>query len=767
MIEDNPDLVRAKYQAELDEMEHVQAARDAVSQLNRRQTKAQEQRKRSLKKNLDKLKDRHASEDIVYFDQLGVDCLFIDEVHSYKRNFFITKMTRVKGLDNAASQKAFSLTLKLDHIRAKTGGRNIYTATGTPVSNQLAELFNMIRYVSPDTLKKFHVDTFDRFASTFTQSETALEINAAGRFKMVTRFAKYTNIVELSKMFRSCADVILPEDLTGIPKPPIKGGHPEQISLPRTEQVSQFMDYLSDVYTWFEQLDNSKKREFTHIPLLIYGLSRKATIDLRLIAAGAKDDPGSKLNVCVNQILEKYHAYHSVKAAQVVFSDLYQLKDGKTVYFDVFREIKRKLVERGIPADEIAIINDYKTDKQRQEVFDMVNSGDVRVIMGSTQRLGTGVNMQERLAVEHDLDAPFRPADAEQRTGRLVRQGNILPEVEVIRYGMAETLDAGMYQILTRKQKFINDALKGKRRSMDEINDTSIDFASFSAQISGNPKLIRKVEVETRLRELQSLEYQFRRSIRRDEDLKSELERAIPRMEKDIARMKELAAHPFPTDCPQIEINGIPLEGTPEYRGKQLANHLTNQGIYPAIQRARMERESAIVEIGFAKINGIEIELKAICPFELFRAREDLAVIRYRLAGESFYNGRIRVGSDVTTGHGLISSLKSVLEAKAREAVSEAANLEVNRQRLKQLTETGGRRVFKYADERIELQKELDKLLYELNELDLLHEERRIEEMPRLSDYLDLGVELISRNIEISDEPDEEDAENEALAKTA
>ena len=378
MIEDNPDLVRAKYQAELDEMEHVQAARDAVRQLNRRQKKAQEQRKRSLKKNLDKLKDRHASEDIVYFDQLGVDCLFIDEVHSYKRNFFITKMTRVKGPDNAASQKAFSLTLKLDHIRAKTGGRNIYTATGTPVSNQLAELFNMIRYVSPDTLKKFHVDTFDRFASTFTQSETALEINAAGRFKMVTRFAKYTNIVELSKMFRSCADVILPEDLTGIPKPPIKGGHPEQISLPRTEQVSQFMDYLSDVYTWFEQLDNSKKREFTHIPLLIYGLSRKATIDLRLIAAGAKDDPGSKLNVCVNQILEKYHAYHSVKAAQVVFSDLYQLKDGKTVYFDVFREIKRKLVERGIPADEIAIINDYKTDKQRQEVFDMVNSGDVR-----------------------------------------------------------------------------------------------------------------------------------------------------------------------------------------------------------------------------------------------------------------------------------------------------------------------------------------------------------------------------------------------------
>ena len=765
MIEDNPDLVRAKYQEELNAL--AQTENSAGMRLSRRQVKAAQQRKRSLKNRLDKLEDRHASEDIVYFDQLGVDCIFMDEVHSYKRNFFVTKMTRVKGLNNAASQKAFSLTLKLNQIREKTGGRNIYTATGTPVTNQLPELFNMVRYVSPESLSAFHVDTFDRFASTFTQSETAMELHATGRLKMVSRFCKFTNIVELSKMFRSCADVILPEDLTGIPKPPIRGGHPEQISLPRTEQVSRFMDYLSDVYTWFEQLDNSKKREFTHIPLLIYGLSRKATIDLRLIAADAKDDPGSKLNVCVNKILEKYREYDSIKAAQVVFSDLFQLKDGKTVCFDAFREIKRKLVAGGIPADEIAIINDYKTDKQRQEVFDMVNSGDVRVVMGSTQKLGTGVNMQERLAVEHDLDAPFRPADAEQRTGRLVRQGNILPEVEVIRYGMSETLDAGMYQILTRKQKFINDALKGKRRSMDEINDTSIDFASFSAQISGNPKLIRKVEVETRLRELQSLEYQFRRSIRRDENLKLELECAIPRIEKDIARMKELAAYPFPTDFPQIEINGVPQEGTPEYRVKQLANLLTNKGLYPAIRHARLKRETATLELGYAKINGIEIELKAVCPFEIYRAREDQAVIRYRLAGESFYNGRIRVGSDVTTGSGLITSLKSVLDAKAKEAVGEAESLELNRQRLKQLAETEGKRVFKYADERIELQKELDKLLFELNELDLLHEDRRVEVMPRLADYLDLGVEVIAEKVEITDEPDEEDAEEEALEKSA
>lgn len=381
----------------------------------------------------------------------------------------------------------------------------------------------------------------------------------------------------------------------------------------------------------------------------------------------------------------------------------------------------------------------------------MVNRGDIRVIMGSTHKLGTGVNMQERLAVEHDLDAPFLPAYAEQRTGRLVRQGNILPEVEVLRYGMQQTLDAGMYQILTRKQKFINDALKGKRRKMDEINDSSIDFASFSAQISGNMQLMRKVEVETRLRELQSLEYQFRRSVRRDEDLKRELEGAIPQIEENIIQMQKMAQFPYSTESPTIELNGEALEGTGEYRIKQLQNYLTQKGIYRAISKAKQEYETATIELGYVKINNIELELKAVCPFEQYRICEDKTIIRYKIANTSFYNKKVRIGSDVTTGHGLITSLKSVLEAKAKEAQQESELLEFNRQRLEQLIATEGKRVFKYASERIELQKELDKLLYELNELDLLHEERRINKMPLLSNYLDLGVELIREDIEVTD----------------
>ena len=762
MIEDNPDMIRRKYQEELAQMEKTQAARNAGRGISKRQRKNEEKAKRSLQHKIDKLGDRHAVEDIVYFDQLGIDALFVDEAHNYKRNFFVTKMNRVKGLDNGASQKAFSLTLKIDQIREKTGGRNIYFATGTPVTNTLAELWNMVRYVSPETLNDFNVDTFDRFASTFTQTETALEIDAAGRFKMVTRFAKFTNIVELSKMFRSCADVILSEDLTNIPRPPIKGGHPEQLNIPRTGTVTDFMRYLCDMYQWFEQLDNEDKKDWMHIPICIYTLSRKATLDMRMIAANAPDEPNSKLNICVQKVIEKYHYYDSIKGTQIIFSDLHQLTVNGIVKFDVFHEIKRKLIAGGIPENEIAIVNDYKTDKQRQDCFDLVNRGEIRIIMGSTAKLGTGVNIQERLAVAHHLDAPFRPADMEQRDGRIIRQGNILPEVEIIRYGMMETLDAGMYQILTRKQKFINDGMMGKRRNLAEINDASIDYATFSANISGNPLMQRKVELETRLREIQSLEYQFRRNIRRNIDLQCELTKAIPQMEIDIEKMEDFARMPFSTEHPEIELNGQKLEGTAEYRIKQLAHYLMNKGLYPVIEKAKHTYDTQTIELGFAKINDVEITLTAHCPIEDFRVREDKACIRYQLTGAHYYNRKIKTGSEVTTGTGLVGSLKTLLENQAKFAIEERKNLELARQRRAQLDESAGHEKFKYADERIAVQNELNGILYELNAKNLLNEDQPITDMPRLEDYIDLGVEVIADKVgDVTEEPVEPEVEED------
>ena len=265
--------------------------------------------------------------------------------------------------------------------------------------------------------------------------------------------------------------------------------------------------------------------------------------------------------------------------------------------------------------------------------------------------------------------------------------------------------------------------------------------------------------METRLRELQALEYQFRRSIRRDEDLKAELQRAIPHLEEDIIKLKELAEHPFSTEFPEIEINGIRLEGTTEYKIKQLTSHMMQKGLFPALQKAKADLEDTVIPAGFVIINGIEIELNAHCPVENYRVREDKLAIRYHLTGHTFYDRKIKLGSEVTTGNGLITSLKSIHAHKAEEAISETDQLKLNRQRLQQLLDSDGQKVFKYADERIQLQKELDQILYELNEKDLLHEDKTFAEMPRLCDYLNLGVELISQDAEVSDDDDEEEKE--------
>jgi hypothetical protein len=313
-----------------------------------------------------------------------------------------------------------------------------------------------------------------------------------------------------------------------------------------------------------------------------------------------------------------------------------------------------------------------------------------------------------------------------------------------------------MYQILTRKQKFINDGMMGKRRNLAELNDASIDYAAFSANISGNPLMQRKVELETRLRELQVLEYQFRRNIRRNADLRTELAKTIPKVERDIEKMEELAGLPFSAEQPEIELNGQRLEGTPEYRIKQLANYLLNKGLYPAISKARVEYDTVSIELGFAKINGVEITLTAVCSLEDFRVREDKACIRYKLAGIEYCNHRIKTGSDITTGAGLISSLKTLLENQANFAVEERKSLEVSRQRLAQLNATSGHEKFKYADERNAAQRELNGILYELNAKNLLNDDEWNGGMPRLCDYLDLGVEVIAGEDEVitEDVPD-------------
>lgn len=518
-LPDDPQRVSMRIREQLAELESAireQKDRDG----KKANVKDLEAAKARLQERLKKLLDR-AQDDTVYFEQLGIDAVMMDEAHLYKKNFFITKKQRIKGLDTGSSQKSLSLSLKLEHVREKTGGKNVVLATGTPVTNTLTEIWNMMRYVAPDKMSLWNIGKFDDFASTFTDSVLGLEIDAAGRFKMVERFASYMNVPELSTLFKQIADVVFAEDLDDVKRPPLKGGKPTAIKLDRNKALESYTNYLQQLYEWFEGLDGQQRKEYSYIPLVIFGRARKSTIDMRLIDETLPEDENSKLMRAASEIYERYKQTANDKGTQLAFLDTYRnLKNGKEV-FNAWTALKEALVDKGIPASQVAVISDYGTDAKRERLFAEVNQGHVRVLIGSTEKMGIGVNVQERLAALHHVDAPFRPADMEQREGRILRQGNMFGEadmveqyggIEIVRYGVEKTLDAGMYQMLERKQKFINQALKGQtERTVSDDDDSEISFAQASAMFSGDPSAMRRVVVDVRLKELQGLENEFQR----------------------------------------------------------------------------------------------------------------------------------------------------------------------------------------------------------------------------------------------------------------
>ncbi len=757
MIENRPEDVADYFREQIEELEAIieEVKGDSLS------VKEMERQKKGLEAQLAKLNDKKTVEDIVYFDELGITSIIVDEAQAYRRNFFVTKMQRVKGLNRGASQRAFSLTLKLRHIRRKTGGRNIYFATATPIVNGLAELWAAVRYVSPETLADYGIETFDRFASSFTATETALEIDAAGRLRMIERFSRYMNVIELSKMFQAVADVILEEDLSDVERPNIKGGSPTHVAIPRSPVISKFMEYLSSLYQWFEGLSGSRKADYSHIPLLIFGMSRKVTIDPRLVNIAFGDDPQSKLNVCLENIRAKYDEYADIRGAQIVFSDLYQLTVKGEVLFNAWQELKNKLIERGIPAEEIAVISDYNTDTRRAEVFAKVNSGEVRVIIGSTGKLGTGVNIQERLAVAHFLDTPFTPADMTQRIGRIVRQGNCLLFVQIFYYGVSETLDAGMYQILTRKQRFINDGMKGRGgRHMNEIHtDAALDYATFSAAISGNEKLKRKVLLETRSRELESLEIQFRRTIRRNAEMKRELEQKLPQLAAELESLEKFIAHiPDLTGELEVILNNRPITGTRAEQLEAIHQYFLHQGSYRALSLAKAKQDTINHPFGVISINGLNLSLTAVCKYSMF-VGAGTPTIEYRLTDYSFGVASVNSTGTIASATGLMSSLTSLLTHKPAELI-EAEKLQNSMIQKLQNLNTSQEKTFPHNEEKLQVTNELDQLIMELNKSGEFVQNQRFERMPLLTDFFpnlktEEPITIIGEIIDTESDPEE------------
>ncbi len=508
-----------------------------------------EQTRKSLQARLDKLNDQSRKDDVVTFEQLGVDRIFVDEAHFYKNLFLFTKMRNVAGIAQTEAQKSSDLYMKCRYLDEITGGKGAVFATGTPISNSMVELYTMQRYLQYEGLRTQGLTQFDAWASTYGETVTAIELSPDGSgYRAKTRFAKFFNIPELMSMFKQVADVQT-ADMLNFPVP--KADYSVD-SVPASDiqkdMVQSFAERAARVHN--RMVPSSEDNM-----LLITNDGRKAALDQRLLNPNLPDDPGSKVNACVRNVYDIWKQNTDKKSAQLIFCDLSTPhNDGK---FNVYDDIRTKLIARGIPAEEIAFIHNADTDAKKKELFAKVRSGQVRVLLGSTFKMGAGTNVQKRLIALHDVDCPWRPSDLEQRAGRIVRQGNENPEVKIIRYITEGTFDAYSYQLLESKQKFISQIMTSKSpvRVAEDVDETALSYAEIKALASGNPKIMEKMQLDADVAKLklQKSSHLSQRYMLEDKLIK-EFPKAIAETEERIAgytadmETAETNTHPNPDE---------------------------------------------------------------------------------------------------------------------------------------------------------------------------------------------------------------------------
>ena len=520
--------------------------------------------KKGKQAQLKKLMDASGKDDVLKFEDLGVDYLFVDEAHAYKNLFLFTKMNNVAGISNAASQRASDLKLKCEYLQELHGSdRGVVFATGTPISNSMTEMYTMQTYLQPSTLKDLGITFFDGWAADFGETVTSMELSPSGQgYRARTRFAKFTNLPELLKLYRAFADVQT-ADMVKLNVPEaerhVVNLKPSDTTIELAEEIADRADkiYGGGVDS---HIDNMLK---------VTSDGKKLALDPRCFVPTCKDEEGSKLNACAQNIYEIWSDTSDIKGTQIVFCDLSTPKSRFEDYvygtdFDAYNDLKYKLVQKGIPSEEIAFIHDANTEEQKQKLFDNVNSGRVRVLIGSTEKCGAGTNVQKRLVALHHLDTPYRPSDMEQREGRIIRQGNTNEKVQIFTYVTERTFDSYSYQILENKQRFISQINKGDLtvREAEDIDETTLSYAEIKAITAANPKIKRKMEVDAEVTRLRVLEGQYRKNlyalqdkIRKDypEEIRKQ-ELLIERVGKDLEMTK--AIRPADPEAFEISVNG-------------------------------------------------------------------------------------------------------------------------------------------------------------------------------------------------------------------
>ncbi len=516
--------------------------------------KQMERTKKNLKSKIDKLNDTRRKDDVVTFEELGVDRLFVDEAHSYKNLFLVTKMRNVGGIAQTDAQKSSDMFMKCRYLDELTGGKGNIFATGTPISNSMVELYTMQRYLQYDMLEKSDLQHFDAWASTFGETVTAIELAPEGTgYRSKTRFAKFYNIPELMTMFREVAD-IQTEDMLNLPVPKAEY---HNIAVEPTEIQREMVAELGERA---EQVRTGAIDPTVDNMLKITNDGRKLALDQRLMNDMLADEEGTKVDTCANNVFEIWEKTSEFKGTQLVFCDsstptgkksgrqrqlaaFDEVKSGepkKDESFNVYDDIRSKLISKGVPENDIAFIHDADNDVKKKELFAKVRRGDVRILLGSTPKMGAGTNVQTRLYASHDLDCPWRPSDLEQRAGRIIRQGNTNDTVHIYRYVTKDTFDSYSYQLVENKQKFISQIMTSKSpvRSAEDIDETALSYAEIKALATGNPHIKEKMELDTEVAKLKLLKSSF---MTQKYELEDKVIKYYPREIKKLSEMIECA----------------------------------------------------------------------------------------------------------------------------------------------------------------------------------------------------------------------------------
>ena len=517
-----------------------------------------EKSRKAVKQKLEKLNDQSRKDDVVTFEELGVDRMFIDESHYYKNLYLYTKMRNVGGIAQSEAQKSSDLFMKCRYLDELTGGRGTVFATGTPISNSMVELYTIQRYLQYNTLVKNNLQHFDAWASTFGETVTAVELTPEGTgYRAKTRFAKFYNLPELMAMFKEVAD-IKTADMLDLPVPQ---AHYHNVAVKPSEMQKEMVASLAERA---EKVRGGAVDSSVDNMLKITNDGRKLALDQRMLNDMLPDFEDSKINACVDNIYRIWAETADKKSAQLVFCDLSTPKNDGT--FSVYDDIRKKLIERGIPESEVKFIHEADTDMKKKELFQKTRKGEVRVLLGSTQKMGAGTNVQDRLIALHDVDCPWRPSDLEQRSGRIIRQGNSNPDVDIFRYVTEQTFDAYLYQLVEGKQKFASQIMTSKSpvRSAEDIDETALSYAEIKMLATGNPYIKEKMDLDIQVQKLKLLKSNFlsEKYALEDKVIKyypqriTALENRIEGLKQDVETAKR---HPKPTDDRFVgmEVKGV------------------------------------------------------------------------------------------------------------------------------------------------------------------------------------------------------------------